>query len=324
MYNADMRNQKTLIALSVAVVAILIALAIQTIDTTDAPGDLRAPGTLTTQPNTPRTVTEEDTDGDGLKDWEEVLWKTDPENADTDGDGTEDGQEVADRRDPTLPGPDDQLAIAEETDTGTASEEQTRTEEFATTFFSAYVEAQAQGYDLSGESLDLLTESGFANYEQPTLYTSMDIRVSNDASETAVHTYGNAVGDILLRNAPGTSNELIILLEATEQEDGERLQDLLITAGAYEANARDLLAVPAPQGATQNHLRLINGFAAVAHDLRAIAKLYSDSLVAAQGLQSYFETSEVLIGAIDTLQAYLESHTSFSQNEGGWEIVNNL
>lgn len=35
-----------------------------------------------------------DTDGDGLKDWEEVLWKTDPNNSDTNGNGIPDGEEV--------------------------------------------------------------------------------------------------------------------------------------------------------------------------------------------------------------------------------------
>ncbi len=35
-----------------------------------------------------------DTDQDGLKDWEEVLWKTDPNNPDTDGDGITDYEEA--------------------------------------------------------------------------------------------------------------------------------------------------------------------------------------------------------------------------------------
>ena len=41
-----------------------------------------------------------DTDQDGLKDWEEVLWKTDPNNPDTDGDGVNDGDEVVQGRSP--------------------------------------------------------------------------------------------------------------------------------------------------------------------------------------------------------------------------------
>ena len=50
-----------------------------------------------------------DADKDGLKYWEEALWKTDPNNPDTDGDGTSDGQEVKEGRDPNVAGPDDKL-----------------------------------------------------------------------------------------------------------------------------------------------------------------------------------------------------------------------
>src|SRR3989338_5123125 len=50
-----------------------------------------------------------DRDGDGLKDWEEELWKTDMEKADTDGDGTTDGDEILTERDPLTPGPNDKL-----------------------------------------------------------------------------------------------------------------------------------------------------------------------------------------------------------------------
>jgi len=65
---------------------------------------------VTYNPNIEITVSGEaknDSDGDGLFDWEEVLWGTDKMNADTDGDGTNDGDEVSENRDPTKAGPDD-------------------------------------------------------------------------------------------------------------------------------------------------------------------------------------------------------------------------
>ncbi len=69
---------------------------------------------LNNQSNTENPVVEEggvqsvrDSDNDGLADWEERLWKTDPNNPDTDGDGTSDGDEVLLGRNPLKPGPDD-------------------------------------------------------------------------------------------------------------------------------------------------------------------------------------------------------------------------
>lgn len=56
-----------------------------------------------------RQEADKDSDGDGLKDWEEAIFQTDPHKADTDGDGTLDGKEIADGRNPLKVGPDDKL-----------------------------------------------------------------------------------------------------------------------------------------------------------------------------------------------------------------------
>ena len=49
-----------------------------------------------TRPITARELAliDKDSDSDGLKDWEETLWKTDPKNPDSDGDSYLDGLEV--------------------------------------------------------------------------------------------------------------------------------------------------------------------------------------------------------------------------------------
>lgn len=44
-----------------------------------------------------------DADADGLKDWEEHIFRTDPQNPDTDGDATPDGAEIQQNRDPLNP-----------------------------------------------------------------------------------------------------------------------------------------------------------------------------------------------------------------------------
>ena len=68
-----------------------------------------------------------DSDGDGLRDWEEVLWKTDPQKNDTDGDGTADNDEILAKRDPKTPGPGDEIqgipAVAQENVSATTSTE---------------------------------------------------------------------------------------------------------------------------------------------------------------------------------------------------------
>lgn len=50
-----------------------------------------------------------DSDNDGLSDWDEELYKTDPNNPDTDGDGTLDGEEIKLGRNPLVRAPGDKL-----------------------------------------------------------------------------------------------------------------------------------------------------------------------------------------------------------------------
>jgi len=54
---------------------------------------------------------EKDTDNDGLKDWQEELFKTDSLNPDTDGDGYLDGEEVDSGHNPLIKAPGDKIAF---------------------------------------------------------------------------------------------------------------------------------------------------------------------------------------------------------------------
>lgn len=71
-----------------------------------SPQSISSPTAYTTQEN-PLSIAEKDTDGDGMKDWEEVIIRTDPNNPDTDGDGVPDGKETQQKRSPVKAGPDD-------------------------------------------------------------------------------------------------------------------------------------------------------------------------------------------------------------------------
>jgi hypothetical protein len=53
----------------------------------------------------------QDSDNDGLKDWEEELYKTDLHNPDTDGDGYLDGEEVNSDHNPLIKAPGDKLTF---------------------------------------------------------------------------------------------------------------------------------------------------------------------------------------------------------------------
>lgn len=80
----------------------------------------RATQTAAANQTAAAAIGEEDTDGDGLTDTQEVDFGTDPENPDSDGDGLLDGDEVQRGSDPTNPDTDgDGLADGDEVQRGT-------------------------------------------------------------------------------------------------------------------------------------------------------------------------------------------------------------
>ncbi|MEK7125228.1 MAG: thrombospondin type 3 repeat-containing protein [Patescibacteria group bacterium] len=74
-------------------------------------GLVRFPGTLeaVVGQNVALEYPDDDTDRDGLADYDESYWNTDFQDPDSDGDGYKDGEEVASGHDPLLPGPDDKI-----------------------------------------------------------------------------------------------------------------------------------------------------------------------------------------------------------------------
>ncbi|NBD74245.1 hypothetical protein GVX82_04380, partial [Patescibacteria group bacterium] len=89
---------------------------------------------------------ERDTDGDGLQDWEEGIWKTDRRNPDTDGDGTPDNEEILADRDPLVPGPNDMLAETAATTTASSTPVAgDLTQELSRNFFGPYLELKQTG-----------------------------------------------------------------------------------------------------------------------------------------------------------------------------------
>ena len=86
-------------------------------------------------------IIQKDSDNDGLKDWEEVLWKTDPNNPDTDEDGMNDNEEVLIGRDPLTEGEGNinKVITEEGNESQTTQTTLTQTDILAREIFTGYV-----------------------------------------------------------------------------------------------------------------------------------------------------------------------------------------
>ena len=147
---------------------------------------------------TDQTFIEKDSDNDGLKDWEEIIWKTDPNNADADGDGIKDGDEVKANRNPLVKGPNDSLIEKTVINTGATKDSQGTKEtnknittELAKTFYLNYFNASGKIGSMTPEEATALGDSIYNQKEQSikptakyTTYTEKDLNINTKTEVT--------------------------------------------------------------------------------------------------------------------------------------------
>ncbi|MBI2122230.1 MAG: hypothetical protein HYT98_03840 [Candidatus Sungbacteria bacterium] len=211
-----------------------------------------------------------DSDGDGLKDWEEIFYKTDPQKADSDGDGTPDGEEVAKNRNPLKPGPGDELAIPKERGSENPSPDKMSAEELLqeaaqknVNLTDYFVQNFLGGAGLDGiqkllePGMDQKISSEFITFVQnlspyePFSEKSIpdsEIIISPDSNDAAIKNYFNSVAGIYEKYVLPLqgADELEFLAAALDEESPEPLDNITPLFNAVSRIAEDLkkLAVP--------------------------------------------------------------------------------
>lgn len=293
----------------------------------------RTPHTEETSPFlTPPEVTpdsvvllEDDADNDGLKDWEETLWQTDPLNADTDGDTTPDGEEVAAGRHPAIPGPDD--ALNQALNSELASSTLSTTNILGQTLFSEYITLRNKGVTFDEDTSSLFIENllgGLSTTDAGSvpIYTSADIVIETTASETASKTYGNTLATLLNTPASASTNELIALQTFAQTGDIHSIGDLAPVIAHYDTTINSLLNLPTPTPFVEEHLALIQGLARVRTDVEGIHAITDDPLTAFLALSSYKASTQTLRDALRALSdEFVTQAVVFSSSEAGHLLI---
>lgn len=239
-----------------------------------------------------------DTDSDGLKDWEEILWKTDPHQKDSDGDGTNDGEEVALSRDPLVSAlkENDKIKKLEEERAGgknASSTQRTISEKAAELFAKQYFGAKGanQGNALSNLIKEKITGSfsyqiqkGLAAYKDK--YSKKDIKISESVSPKE---YLNRLGGALNTNFKNVSvPEIEIMDEVAETGDFGGLAAIKSYLPAYKKTLDFLIKEPVPSAYASIHVMLLNSMQNTLYADENMIASESDPLRGMIGLQLYY------------------------------------
>ncbi|MFA4890162.1 MAG: hypothetical protein WC587_00795 [Candidatus Paceibacterota bacterium] len=280
---------------------------------------------------------QKDTDNDGLKDWEEALWRTDINNPDTDGDGTLDGEEVKLGRDPLKKGPDDKISpSALTTDSGTGN---SLTENFGIKIFSDYISAKSS-FDsmLSEREKNNLADSWMSDLSSlqekektSSVYKIGDIKISQDNSTEAIKKYGNEVGAIINKYAkpiPPSEHELSVFQAALEAENGAGLEKLGARIDVYNNLTKNALVLQVPKNISLPHLSLTNSFSGVADGLKKMKEVFDDPVLGMAGFNQYQDSAVAMADAIRNINDFFDQRKIiFNKDEAGYifrQIKENL
>jgi hypothetical protein len=276
-----------------------------------------------------------DSDGDGLPDWKEILYGTDPHNIDTDGDGTPDGEEINENRDPlkanTAPkGQEandkiDPTLVVQSQEATAEYEKLNSTQKMAEDLMSNIIASQpADGTQMDQATMDSLTQGTLQDIpekeyngitqESDLNIISIDVSTSTLASELASYRtdYYNET-----EKFAGIIGQDIKIIENISSSTGngisisEAKKEMSTITSDYQAIINNLIKVPIP-AATDSagvmfHLALINDLEKLIQIDNDMVNSYgTDTASVFSDLSVYNSTISELVMVLDTLDTVLK------------------
>ncbi len=266
---------------------------------------------------------QEDTDGDGLKNWEESLYNTDPNDADTDKDGTTDGEEIKLKRNPSVAGPNDKQTLSLIDGIATSTKPITATDRFSRELFTKYIEAKQAGKEITPDlqaqiAEDLLSKD--YTEDLPTI-TEADIKISTKEDDELLQSYGNKLATVLSKKRNLNLEQELVILErimaqGMTEEDKTMLKEILTH---YTTIKKGILGLQVPAPFKDSHINIAQGINILGQAIEGILDLSTDPVGSMVKIGRYQDAIDLLnAGQIATRSRFLELNLLFSPTEAGY------
>ncbi|MCG2695276.1 thrombospondin type 3 repeat-containing protein [Candidatus Parcubacteria bacterium] len=251
-----------------------------------------------------KKASEKDSDNDGLKDWEENLWKTDPNNPDSDGDGTNDNEEILQNRDPLKAGPDDLIQNKTEKEI----KYETETEKVAKGVLAGYLFLK-QNNSLTDENqeklLSSIVDNSFFSGKESNDYNLSDLKIISDSKES-FEIYKKELLNVLYKYL-GQKNDLVVLKKII---DTKNIDDLKLLEESVRRNyqmQKEILNLSVPNQLAVNHLKIVNLIGRIARDINEMTFIFNDPMKALIGIKDYLETEKLIKNEFSEIGNFLRA-----------------
>lgn len=252
----------------------------------------------------------EDSDKDGLKDWEEDLLGTDKNNPDSDSDGTKDGSEVSLDRNPLKIGDDGNQKARSLVSTSSIPKKSLIGADILSKI-QAIKDNQNSGEYTSEDAISelMISASRTFTYDK---YLYKGLVIESNPSPEFLKTYGSVVATI----------QLNLLKEMVENQKSIS-NDLNVLARIYKDTANNLYKIQVPAQIADIHLQVINNYSVASSAFTALQNYKEDPIKASASVGPFTTVAESHEKLIIAIAKYLSQNgIIYGDNEVGnyWEV----
>lgn len=276
-------------ALGVGVVIILGALVVKNVGTESPAGAI-----VVSKAPEREYINSQDSDGDGIKDWEESLQGKVFETIETPT-----STALANTDEPYEP-------------------PTTLTGKFSEAFFQDYLQGKINGEDFSDPTVFIGNAvSAIEKNTQSKKHSRVELTIVPDSPE-ALHAYGNSFAQIMNSSVVSVENEAVILQKALTANDPAILEMLTPIHDAYVSYISQSLRMEVPESFALLHVSALNTFEAVLTDVEAMQLAFTDPLYALARTKGYEADTLALYESLKRINQKLsENGVTYASGEPG-------
>lgn len=240
-----------------------------------------------------------DTDGDGVSDWEEGLFGTDPTRRDTNGDGILDSVEIA-----KLQG---QSSINGDLNLGNGSTENlSQTEQLSRELLSTLATLNQAG-SVDQTTVDTLSNSLIAKIQDSgarKIFRYSDLKIIKNDTRQDIVNYNNTL-TVIYKKYPFPKDTVIDIIDEfvidEETVDESVLAKLDPIIKQYNNIIAEMVKMNVPEDVALLHLATLNSLQKLSENLADIRLYENDIVVSVSALSQYDSTTDNLIIATNNL-----------------------
>lgn len=253
--------------------------------------------TITT---TAGAIIERDTDGDGIRDWEEVLWGTDINNTNTFGQSDSE----------YIKGKKAEMAAKNQLNGEYFEENLNETEKLAREFLATIVALKQSG-SLNEFNISNLAKKFSDDYgkkiEIPNRYQITDIKSGPSTIESKKAYYQKIKNALTIAQKNGMGTELSVIAKFYSDESAPS-QEIMALSKTYSTLTKTLSEITVPKGAEIFHLDALNESNAMSISLGNVPEIYKNSIIGLIAISQYKNHEANLENATKTLADYFKSN----------------